>query len=309
MRDKSEYMSDFFVNEVFPAFATGFKAKTTVNEYFSAICLYCDFMKKDFLDETFDDAMGYANYLQARIKDGKFATSTYIVRMSAYRAMEDFLMKFYPGTLTDTPWHKIQRPHLDSSISPERIPSIEQLDMLLERSKDLGPMWYVLIALVIRCALTATEVISLKKTDFQVEGDYMYLHLDTKRRDVKLTKERQLRLTDDVRELVEKHIATMPFCDEAGHLFYNSRKKALSQKNLQDNLHKIQADLPFCFSIGSIRSRAILELLAASSDPAAVAQFADISSMRIASFIEAAGLVDDKRAVNDFVNISVNSCF
>lgn len=309
MRKKSEYMSDFFANEVFPAFSTTLKAKTTANEYFSAVCLYCDFMKKDFLDETFDDAIGYANYLQSRIDNGKFATSTYIVRLSAYRTIEEFIMKFYPGTLSDTPWHKIQRPHLDSSISPERIPSITQLDMILEKSKDLGASWYVLIALVIRCALTATEVISLKKSDFQVEGDYMYLHLDTKRRDVKLTKERQLRLTDDVRELVEKHMATMTFCDDMGHLFYNSRKKALSQKNLQDALHKIQEDFPFCFSTGSIRSRAILELLAASSDPAAVAQFADISSMRIASFIEAAGLVDDKRSVNEFVNISVNSCF
>ena len=309
MRKESIYMSEFFLNEIFPAFATKFKAETTVNEYFSAMCLYCDYMKKDFLDETFDDAISYSNYLKSKISDGSFATSTYIVRLSSYRAMEDFLTKFYPGVLSDTPWHKIQRPHLDSSISPERIPSITQLDMLLEKSKDLGTMWYVLISLVIRCALTANEVISLKKSDFQIEGDHMYLHLDTKRRDVKFTKERQLRLTDDVRELIEKHIATMEYCDDSGHLFYNNRKKALSQKNLQDALHKLQADLPFCFSIGSIRSRAILELLSASSDPAAVAQFADISSMRIASFVEAAGLVDDKRAVNDFVNISVNSCF
>ena len=309
MRGKSQYMSDFFVDEIFPAFATGFKAKTTVNEYFSAMCLYCDFIEKDFLEETFDDAMRYANYLQGKINDGNFATSTFIVRLSAYRAMEEFLMKFYPGTLADTPWHKIQRPHLDSSISPNRIPSITQLDMILEKSKDLGSMWYVLIALVIRCALTAAEVIALKKSDFQLEGDYMYLHLDTKRRDVQLTKERQLRLTDDVRDLVEKYIATMEICDEYGHLFYNSRRKPLSQKNLHDMLNKLQDDLPFRFTIGSIRSRAILELLSASSDPAAVAQFADISSMRIASFIEAAGLVDDKRAVNDFVNITVNSCF
>ncbi len=303
MRKPSDYMSEDFKNIIFPAFSETIRAERTKAEYFSALCLYCDFMEKDFQEQTMDDALKYTKHLSDRISNGTFSKTTLVTRISCYRKLEEFIRDVYGEELCQRCWAKIQMPALDSSVSKERIPSVEDIDILLENAKAEGFMWYVIISLVVKCALTASELVNIKRSNFINEHGEVYIYLADKGRTVNFQEKRYMKMPEDMKNLFLQYLATVPPGSEK--IFFNNANRPLSLKNIDDALKRMYAGYEKKYTIKDIRSRGILEMLASTDNPSAVGEYVGLSQLRMKSFVEAAGLVDDKHTVADFNNIII----
>lgn len=303
MRKPSEYMTEYFIEDIFPAFSNTIKAERTKVEYFSAICLYCDFMQKDFLEQTMNDALDYTMSLTAKISDGKFSKTTLVTRISCYRKLEEFIRDFYGEDMCKRCWAKIQMPSLDSSISKDRIPSVEDIDILLDNAKSEGFMWYVIISLVVKCALTASELVNIRRDNFINEHGEVYIYLADKGRPVNFQEKRYMKMPKDMRDLFLSYIVTVP--KDSDVIFFNNAGRPLTLKNIDDALKRMYAGYKKKYTIKDIRSRGILEMLASTDDPQAVGEYVGLSQLRMKSFVEAAGLVDDKHTVADLNNIII----
>ncbi len=302
MRKPSDYMSDTFINEIFPAFSGVLKAQRTREEYFAMICLYCDFIKKDFFEQTMEDAFRYNRYLTGRVLNGSFSTTSMVTRIACYRKTEDFLRDTYGEDFCERCWGKIQMPSLDSSISEKQIPSVEDLDDLLNRAKKEGFMWYVIISLVIKCALTASEIVHFKKENLISEHGELYVYFPQKG-NRNFQEQRYLKMPEDMRDLFLSYLATLP--KDTSTFFVNQRGRAVSLKNIDDALARMYKDSDNKYTIKDIRTRGILEMLTATDNPQAVADYVGLSQLRMKSFIDAAGLLDGHKVVADYNNLIV----
>lgn len=304
MRKPSEYMSDMFVNEYFPAFCETVKAERTKAEYFSALCLYCDFMQKDFCEQTMDDAHRYSTYLSTRIVNGSFAKTTFVTRISCFRKVEEFIRDLYGEEICNKCWAKIQMPALDSSIAEDKIPSPSDIDELLDLSRSEGMMWYVIISLVLKCALTASEIVHLKKENIIREKEDVYVFLPSKKGgNLNFQEKRYLKMPEDMKELFLSYLATLP--EESQYYFYNKSGRPLSIKNIDDALKRMYTGKNKKYTIKDIRTRGILEMISGSDNPAAVSEYVGLSQLRMRSFVEAAGLLDNRSVVSDYNNIVI----
>ena len=305
MRKPSEYMSDTFINEYFPAFCETVKAERTKNEYFSALCLYCDYIRKDFCEQTMDDAHRYSAYLSTRIINGSFSKTTFVTRISCYRKVEEFIRDIYGEELCARCWAKIQMPALDSSISNERVPALEDIDELLDISKKEGFMWYVIISLVLKCALTASEIVHLTKENIIIEKDSLYIYLPTTKGGFNnnFQEQRYLKMPDDMKDLFLSYIKTLP--PDSPGFFYNKSGRPLTIKNIDDALKRMYDGKSKRYTIKDIRTRGILEMLSSTDNPQAVGEYVGLSQLRMRSFVEAAGLLGDKTIVSDYNNIII----
>ncbi len=303
MRKPSEYMSEDFVKYTFTAFSDTIRAERTKAEYFSAICLYCDFMKKDFQEQTMDDALSYSRHLGERIKAGTFSKTTLVTRISCYRKLEEFIRDVYGEELCQRCWAKIQMPSLDSSVAEDKIPSVEDIDILLTNAKAEGFMWYVIISLVVKCALTASELVHIKRTNFINEHGEVYIYLADKGRPVNFQEKRYMKMPADMRDLFLSYIVTVP--KDSEYIFFNKANRPLSLKNIDDALKRMYAGYEKKYTIKDIRTRGILEMLASTDNPTAVGEYVGLSQLRMKSFVEAAGLIDGKHTVADYNNIII----
>lgn len=301
MRKPSEYMTEDFVYDIWERFSETIKAERTRTEYFSAVCLYCDFIEKDFLSQTMDDALKYSSHLYNRITEGTFSKTTYVMRISCYRKLEEFIRDTYGEELCQKCWAKIQLPALDSSIAKDKIPSVEDIDELLSAAKEEGLMWYTIISLVVKCALTASELVNLKKDNFITEHGDVYLYLAEKVPGYQ--EKRYMKLPEDMKELFLTYLATLS--EDESYIFFNNRKNALTIKNIDDALKRMYAGKEKKYTIKDIRTRGILEMLSSSDNPTAVGEYVGLSQLRMKSFVEAAGLVGDKTTVADLNNIII----
>lgn len=303
MRKPSEYMSKTFINDIYPAFASSLKAQRTREEYFAMICLYCDFLKKDFMEQTMSDALRYNRYLSNRVLNGSFSTTSMVTRIACYRKIEDYLRDTYGEDFCERCWGKIQMPALESSISEKQIPTVEDLDELLNLAKSEGLMWYVIISLVIKCALTASEIVNFKRENLISEHDNLYVYFPQKG-NRNFQERRYLKMPDDMKELFVSYMATLDPGSE--HFFFNKKGRPVSLKNIDDALARMYARSDHKrYTIKDIRTRGILEMLSATDNPQAVADYVGLSQLRMKTFVEAAGLIGDHKVAADYNNLIV----
>ncbi len=302
MKEPSVFMSDDFL-ALYDEFSHTLRSERTKVEYFNAVCLYCDYITKDFLDQRMQDALSYQKYLMSRVDEGSFSRTTLRARICAYRKIEAFLLD--NDIKIARCWGKIQLPALDSSVSEGHVPSVEDLDRLLSMAKKEGLMWYTVIALVIKCALTASEIAGFTFDNLIKEHDNFFIFFPSKKTGFTYQEDRYMKIPDDCKAILSGYLATLKKKDSAGHLFYNKAGRALTIKNIDDALLRMYKDEKKKYTIKDIRTRAILELLNASSDPAAVSEFVGLSRLRMKNFIEASGIVSGKTTVSELNNIII----
>lgn len=258
-------------------------------------------MEKDFLLQKPIDARKYSNHLASRIENGSFSKTTFVTRISSYRKMEEFLRDTYGEDICERCWNKIQMPALDSSVS--KIPSVEDIDELLELARSEGQMWYVAISLVFKCALTASELVELRRKNLIREHDDLFIYIAENKRTTHFQETRYVKVPDDMKKILSDYLSTIPIDSEV--LFFNKAKRPISIKNIDDALKRMYADSNKRYTIKDIRARGILEMLSSSNDPSKVGEYVGLSTLRMRSFIEAAGLIGDKSTVADYNNVVI----
>ena len=298
MREPSIYFSDEFKKTIFPEYLSSVKNARTRTEYFRNVCILCDYVKKDFLSLSEEDASSFVSYMTERYHSGTMSRKTINLRISCYSSVSRFISDTYEELGFTNPFRDIIRPEVDDSIPIARIPSMEQMDLIMSASVNHSP-FYLILALAGRSALSATNIIRLTTNNLFEENGALYVRYESK--DHK-KEDLVVRLPEDVAALMRRHIESMDHVDAKGHLFYNKHKHPMTLTNLDTGIRKIvkESGVDGDFTIKDIRSRAILDMRSAGAEPVDIAQYTGLSNLRIHSFAKASAMLRECPA--DLVN-------
>lgn len=275
--------------EMLEQFARTQNSCRTRVEYKNAIKLLCEkLLMKDFFDITDMDAEQLFTKFTEKIYEDKLTYKTVCFRLSVYNSFAKFIMRVYPELEFHNPFRNIQRPVIVDKVSPARTPSLTELDRIMTIAKET-PMYYLILALVTRCGLTATNIVRLTKNNIFSENNKMGLYIPHPENENKTL---SIILPEDVKEIFEEYLSLLKYEDKQKHIFYNKHKRALTLKNLSDNVGNIvkTADVEFDYSLKDMRSRAILDLVESGADEETVQQYMCLGPMRTRQFFEAKGM-------------------
>lgn len=286
----SEYISDYFKNEIFPQYCTRMRNAKTKKEYAGYVRILCDkFVRKDFLDITPADAHEAFHKMKERQERGELSGRTICVRLSSYNAISRFIEEEYPELEFENPFSKIERPEINDRIMETHIPSLAELDAILTEAKS-EPMYYLILAISTRTGMAASKIIRLTKTCVFEENGAIGVYLND---DLYPQKSSAIVFPNDVGILFKKYIESIIVVDSENHIFYNKHGNPLTIKNLDSNISRIvkKAGVTYPYTLKDMRSRAILDMIDAGADEKAVQNYVGIGPIRTRQYFEAKGIV------------------
>ena len=294
---KSIYMSDLFVDRIYPAFASTKKKPGTAANYFKSARCVCDFCQKDFLKLTEDDAKSYHEYLLEQEADGKISNRTIKVRFVGFNQLARFICAGYPDEMESNPFERIVLPLTEEHLKYQRIPTMKEIDDLLTAAKDDEQM-YLILCLICRMGLTAAETVKLKRQQIAETEENSIGIICIGKDGTEILRP----VPEDVKEIL------LDYIEESGvesELFHNEWNKPLTERNLNYLIKKYAAlaGLETKCSVKDLRNRAILSMLAANASPQDVAQYAGIGMVRTRQFVNEGNIIAECPA--DLVNFRI----
>ena len=157
-----EFFSSLTAEELLPAFLNNMSlAERTSVEYRRSIVLLCNALQKDFLEITKEDAVSHFDKMYSRYCSGSLTRKTIHVRLSCYLSFARFIVKHYPHLEYNNPFIHVRRIDVDDSVPVHRMPSIEEMDLIMTSAKNERRAYYVILALVSRCGMSAGDVLRM----------------------------------------------------------------------------------------------------------------------------------------------------
>jgi integrase len=231
-------ISDEFDNTIWHFYETNL-SKRTRTEYSNVIKGFVKLTGTDPCRLTKESADAYSSMLVERISAGRLSYNTALMRISVMRSICEYIryQKSRQGRAYYNYFNDIIMPDEDKTIKKEQLPSEKEIDALLLLARENNDnKAFLLFALVIKCALTSSELSSMN-----VE----HIVLDSKERlciqfPVKNKTSRIIRLPDDIGSLLNEYIDNNHIFE--GPVFLNSRRTRLKVRDAQRILNRYIED-------------------------------------------------------------------
>ena len=267
----SQFISEQFLEDIFPLFCGQLQNKRTKNNYYNAVSAICDFCEKDFLSLNPDDIRRYFSALRngtLRTATGfHFSSNTISVRLSCLRSIGTFIEETggYWGLEEWESPLKYFVPEDTPDIELSDIPSLHDINCILEAATDIRMR--LILMLVLRCGLTSTEIVELTPKQFFVDSENRMGIVFKERNE-----ERYVKIPDeDVRPELTLYLSSVP--GTAPAVFLNSRGTPLSAVVLQRMVKNlmIRAGVTPLWTLQDLRNACACHLLASGAAPTEVA--------------------------------------
>lgn len=287
MRKLTNYCSKRFKN-LFAEYGASVRSERTRDEYVSIVNMITTYLCKDFMKISESDALLYFGYLRGEVLGGRISVSTYNLRASSLKSIAKFLEE--KDLDFENPFGRVIRMEGDDSIKERYIPSVTELDQIIDAAKD-DSMWYLILCLALRACLSATQITQIRKQNIHVEEDgRVILYFPpgaTQPNGLWVT------LPEDMRDLFLSYVNSVSG-DEAGHIFFNERKNPLSVRNIDHGVKRFvdASGVERKYTIKDLRSRGVLEMASAGIDPEIIQEYTGLSQLRIHYFMEKKHLID-----------------
>lgn len=271
MSIESKYLSDTIKEYIWPTFSMGLKTKRARDNYYSVLCMICNYTKRDFLDITYTQAQEYFDYLLiSNNKKKRLALSTVQSRLSMLNSFAKYIVENKKNLNIDRPYTNIYMyiniPEYDNYIKPDDIPSIEELNKLLEVSSD-NNMMYLIFALVIKCAFSTSEICKMKESHIveDLSGRFC-VEIN------EYNKIRRVKLPDDIVGIIKDYMKYKPAGE---YLFYNKKGLNLKVRNLESYCKKYMkmAELKKAYTLQDIRNAAICYMKSSGASDDSIAKY------------------------------------
>lgn len=250
--------------------------------YISCILDVCEYYKQPIHEITPDLWIHYVNkVLPMQIVNREISVSTSRI---CYYAIAGFL-DFYSSE--DERFLNIKESFLSPANAPtptvSRYPTASQMAMILQTTRENDQQVYLAMLLAYECALTVSEIVDLKSTDFicNEDGDYI-LHVSG-------SSERSLTIRADLMEQVEEFFLRGGYMGD-DWLFHNADGNHISATSMQRYCHNAQIPLIESgflletFPLRSIRSAAMQRMMATDgAGVSATAQYIGISERYVST--------------------------
>lgn len=275
-KEFKDYLEHFLANHI--------RAERTKVEYRRNVAMLCNYLKKDFLDISEDDASSFLSYMAKRVSDGELTKETYNVRKACFNVIAQYIVDEHPEEGFENPfsWHMPYK--VVEGIRVKAIPSLSDADKLLEESRE-NKMYYLIFSMVLRMALTSSEIISLKKDRIQlVDGGLCVVFTNANG-----SISRAIRVPEDVEELLLDYLKSWHSADD--YLFHNKYKNPLTLRNLDTAVKKYATKAGVSFTLQELRTRTILDMTQSAKeqgkDLKTVGDYVGIKELRLSSFANA----------------------
>lgn len=293
MRELNQYCSEEF-KTLFFEYAADVRSMRSVEEYISIVNMITSTLSLDFLDIRELDAAYYFGKLEQEVIHARLSTKTFSMRVSCCNTIANFIA----AKKTDyvNPFRNIRRMDVDDSIKRKNIPSVDEIDKIIDAASN-DPMWYLILCLALRTCLTATQITRVRAQNIRESEDGKVLlyfpKTPTQPKDLWIT------VPDDVKELMLSYLEKTP-SDEQGHIFFNERKHPLSVRNINFGVRRyVEASgIENHYSIKDLRSRGVLAMASAEIAPEVIGEYADLSQLRVRHFMEKKHLLDHENPQN-----------
>lgn len=294
---ESRYLSVTFQEDVLSKFLASLKTDKSKNDYNTLICSICDYCKKDFLDLQIGDAKAFFEEEIRKIIAGSITKQTVTVKLARLLSISNYIIKndLIDGYLVN-PFTNVEIPETEKAVDPKSIPSIDEMDHLLELAKEDTGL-YVALSLIIRCALTSGELCKLKRSNLITFSDGTFA-LDFRYQN----SQKRIKLPEDIVDLIDSYMTSRPHAGE--YLFYNKRGNPMRMRDME-NLYAKTMGPDNQFTMQDVRNGAIVYMLKCGASQKQAADYVGISPGWMSRYNEA--LSSMSLAAVDYVNIRISN--
>lgn len=251
--------------------------KISAREYLYIISAFLRDRSVALLDVAAIDAEAYYQAMLTRQHDHTLSSYTVSVRI---KICSDFYAWLRDSEYIDTnPFSHISVPVLEDRPFTEKVPTASEIDDALAAAEEMGEDAYLALCLVVRMALTDTDIRTLKKDCvIEHEGVVAFRFFDEDGK----TPDRYVTVPEDLKAAVLEYVSKC----STEYMFPSNRKKQYSVKGLERRNEKIMmaAGLKGKYSMKDFRTRAILQMLYDGADEREVCRYANLSMRRIHSY-------------------------
>ncbi len=269
-------------------FLSTLRAERTKIEYVGYIRILCEYVCKDFMEITLEDAHRTFHNWKERIRSGELSKKTVCVRLSCYNSLARYI-ESVEGDEYRNPFEHIERPEVADKINPLNVPTLEEMDRIMSAASS-DTMAFLIFALVSRCAISATNITRITKDSVINEGGRVGLIFSET---AVYKSDNVVMLPDDVATLFMSYIQLPGFRDKEGHIFYNKHNRPLTIKNLDTLASKYIGMAGYKYTLKDLRSLAIIEMANAGVSEADIMRYVNIGPMRTRQFYEATSVYNE----------------
>lgn len=298
MREQSLYISTYFMEKVWNKFSYSLKRERTRNDYFSTICDICDYLSCDFINITPNGAQSFFDKLSG---EHKLTIKTINTKLSYLRSLSSYMYDIRQELDKDdylTPFISVNITGYSTYLDPGQVPSKASIDTLLHTCKDDSTM-FLIISLVVRCSLTATQICSILTNKITIDGNNTCSILFPGNSSLK-----------DKRICVPADVATIlyEYMNEHGQtewLFNNKSGKRLRLRTLQSMMAKVAEDAGLSgITLQDLRNSSIALMLHGGAPAAKVSAYSNIAPRWIYRFDRVIEEIKDEPC--DYMHLTIH---
>lgn len=301
---KDQYLSDQFKNDIWPLFEKTLNTKKSKSDYYALLRDISSYTKKDFLELSDTDAQSFFNHLLMLVANDKQSIKTVKVKLGRLRSISNFTLRYsylfdLQTSYVHNPFGSVTLPSLEEYLTKKNVPSIEEMDDILELAKKNYQL-YLILSMMIRCGLSAGEICCIKYTDFvqdkqgNVGIEYRYRSLS-----------RYVKIPPDILSLIQDYIGDTDVATSE-YFFCNRRGNQLRVRDLERLYLKFvpATTLPH-YTLSDIRNGAAAYMLLCGASPKEVSDYIGISVEWMRRFDKI--IPDLHKAACDYTNIRIKS--
>ena len=277
---KEVVLSDEFINTIWIFFKSKL-SKRTQQEYFAVIKSFVKITGKDPLKITQQACEQYVTYLRTRMESNRLSYTTALMRVSVMRTLCEYIKYTMNEKGYDyiNYFNDISLPDIDKTLKEDMLPSTDELNNLLELTKNNSDsMAFLIFSLIIKCGLTSSEISNL---------NIEYIVLDINNNicinfQPKKGVSRIIKLPDDISKLIDKYIEANNIYE--GAVFLNKRHTRLKVRDAERILNKYiligqeNGLIKKHFTMQSMRHASIQYMLKGGASEQAVANYTGITT-------------------------------
>ncbi|MDO5382730.1 MAG: site-specific integrase [Eubacteriales bacterium] len=255
----------------------------TRKKYWNIIRNFDKVIGHDPLRLTLDESKEYYNYLINRINNNNLSYSTAVTRLSTIRSICDFIENYSNahGLKYTNFFKEISLPEEDKTIEEEDIPTIKEIDSILKViKKNKDDKAFLIISLVVKCALTNNEISGLNYENIVMDTlGNLCINIPPKGRG---RVSRFIKLSDDVARLLDKYINENSI--NTGPIFINKRKSRIKPRDTQRMMEKYcdicikEKKIKRRYTMQSLRHAAFTYMLKGGATKEQLADYAGITT-------------------------------
>lgn len=265
-----EFFSKDFTDRVVPAFWANKLSIRTKKEYYRNVINICNFFQKDFLDITKEDAQTYFEHLKSC--DMPANNKTLRVKKASLITMEKCALRSEWSTESSI-YYNIEFDKTNDDINADKTPTEEDIKKLLSASAN-DPDIHMIFLLLSRMGLTASQIMRLKKEQFRMDEDELYISFSKKNHT-----EHLMAVPYDIMDELLDYLHSI----QTEYLFTNRNRRPLKWAALCRIMQKyrILANVSTKCTAKDIRNRVLLEQLQSGATKEEVMKYTGISQKRV----------------------------